>query len=412
MSDSTLIVGAIDLNDGTNTELLSMTLGKPSRASDEYAAPLADLPAFGPVNTSAAVESHFVVKVKDSSVPALLARVAAIAAAVRDLLPITVALAGSSQLGTILPRQADCLELPLEEAGGSRIVNALWTFVELVVLRDPWIYGPAHTLASDEGHDLPTLVSLAAMTGLAPAPIESTFTPPGSDFRAFYAGVYPDDTAVVADFVRELAATTWTGSTSAAADAAGWPAGAGNTVRTTTSDTLVTTSVDTFGLLPGEYLVVVNHKLSAGAGTVYAGASPVEAEMQHAAAGGTTLGWLPVGVVSLPAQAARGAGAAPLYIGMKSDGAATLAVNAVAFVPTTWGMMGWRHPSSHCHELVYEAGAVYADGVPSYRYATGSRRVRALGGVLVAIAGPSSSPAPTHHVHFTMAYTPRWEQLP
>ena len=44
MSDGTLIVGTIDCNDGTHTELLGMTIGKPARSAEEYTAPLADLP--------------------------------------------------------------------------------------------------------------------------------------------------------------------------------------------------------------------------------------------------------------------------------------------------------------------------------------------------------------------------------
>lgn len=140
-----LLIGSVDCNDGVNTTLFAMTLGKPGRFAEEYGGPSIDIAAVGSVDTSQLVESRFTVDVSAASVDAVSAIVALIASEVRDLANITVGLQGSAYTGTLKVRIGECIEIPLDKPMDSALMNAHWTRVEIVVRREPWIYGAEET---------------------------------------------------------------------------------------------------------------------------------------------------------------------------------------------------------------------------------------------------------------------------
>lgn len=145
-ADNILLIGSVDCNDGLSTTLVAMTLGKPGRSAEEHGGPTVDIAAVGSVDTSQLVESRFTVQVSGASVDAVSDIVASIAAEVRDLADITVGLQGSAYTGTLKARIGECIEIPLERPMDSALMNAHWTRIEIVVRREPWVYGATETL--------------------------------------------------------------------------------------------------------------------------------------------------------------------------------------------------------------------------------------------------------------------------
>ena len=304
----------------------------------------------------------------------------------------------SGTLTIIGYEQLECVYGLARDLGSEAVLS-----VELIC--DPHLLTATETLYAPATDYLllPDVASLNGMIGLAAAPVDLALGSATDGIKNLWAGVYPEWPPDTSLFFHEMTGKTWTGG-AAAADALGWPDCAGNTLWSDTSDALVTTSIDTADVLPGEYLVLARCKSATVHGDVYCGASAVLAEMLTAHVEATTLEWHALGVVSLPTQAVRGAATAPLYIGIKSLATGTMYINAVALVPTTWGMCGWVGGASHAHALVWEDGIVYADDVASL--------AKSLGHQLRTLGGAAASVAPTFQVTLGASYVPRWEQLP
>ena len=403
-----LLVGSVDCNDRVSTRLMAMTLGKPGRSAEEYGGPTVDIAAVGSVDTSQLVESRFTVEVSGASVDAVSAIVASISAEVRDLSDITVGLKGSAYTGTLKPRIGECIEIPLDAPMDSALMNAHWTRVEIVVRRGPVVYGLINSPYSATALDLPTVLGLSHEAGQVPAPHNLALDFGALECRAFYAGLYPDPLAVVADFIHEMHDNaTWSGG-AAWTEPAGWPDGVSYTTWRTSSAAEVYADIDVSAHQPGEYLLLAKCKATvASAGTIrheYIAPAPIPT---------TTLGWLELGVVSLPTSAVRGTLPSLLRIYLAGDGANYGWVNAVALVPVSFGgFVGWRRPAGDgANKLAWEGGVAYADDACALSEAIGSRQLIGHGGSLFVIA-EQATPAPTTAATVTVAQIPRHEQLP
>jgi hypothetical protein len=399
-----LLVGPIDCNDRVNTFLVSFSLGNPERVAEETGGPGVDIARVGAVDMSALVESRWVVVVKDSSVDAVSARVAAIADELSALSLITIGLKNSEYTGTLVPRISECLE-PLQEAPwDTRLVNGA-TRIEIVVRREPYVLAPTETLYSVAGFDCPALISLAAQTGQYEAPLSDMLLDALTlQLSGCYVGHTDDETAVIADFVKRMASASWlkigggAATGAAAADAAGYPAGAGDTVWETKDAIGDVTPIDVTSH-SGQYAVFANVKYRVGAAGVYV-------KQQFGS-------WIPVttsalrllylGTVSLPTQAVRGAETATLAVSIKGDGAANYAaINTVCLLPVSRGLTGYVLLSGHVHTLRWEGGTLYADdAVDLANVVGGAAPMRTLGGQLVVLA-EQATPAPTTHLHATV----------
>lgn len=410
-ADQVLVVGSIDCNDQVNTFLVSFFLGKPLRVAAEYGGPTFDVASVGSIDTSALVESRFFVQVKGSSVDDVSARVAEIAEQLRDLNAITMGLKGSDHTGILVPKIAECVEIPQEAPWDSRLVNQNSTMVELIVRRNPYVYVSPETVHSAAAVTLPSVASMAAQTGDAPAPWGILFDFAALECRTLFAGRYPDETAAIADFARELVGATWvdtSGTGAAASDDAGYGTAIGGNELWGTEGVCYT-DLDVTDFEPGEYLVVVKAKSADGTdpGTIHTPyCDPVSITT-------TALALYPLGVVTLPTSAVRGAETAKLRLTLTGKGAGdSVYANAVFFIPTSFGgLVGWRRPAGHAHEVRFESEMVYADDVVALSEAFGGRQIRGLGGVLVAVA-EQATPAAGTAVALTVAATPRYEQLP
>ncbi len=405
-----LVAGSVNLNDGVNTILLGLSLGTAQREAEQLGGPGVDIAASGPLDESAWVETTAEVLVAGSSVDDVMARVSAIAAELRDCSDWTVGLDGSAYTGTLRVKLGRCVELPLEAPWMTALVGAHKTRLAITVLREPWVYGASTVLYSASSVALPCVLDLSAMSGDAPGPLELLLDADADvDLHQVVAGVYPDETAAISDFVLRAVTLSWSGG-SAMANATGYPDGVGNTVWYTDSPTGVSADIDTSGYVPGIYALYAN---IAGYGSDPVGViettytDPVEVV-------GSQLRRHLLGLVSLPCQHVRGAASSALRVRISYPGSAGgVVLNTVELVPCHAGLIGWHpdSPSVYADTLRFADGVVYADDVASLAYLTHGARLRTLGGALV-LTGEGTVAAPTVAATVTITYRPRWEQLP
>lgn len=405
MAFTILVVGLVDCNDRVNTRLIAMTLGKPLRSASEYGGLGIDVAKVGVVDMSALVESRFTVELSAVSVDAVLAIKDSISAEVRDLANITVGFRDSTFVGTLKVRIGECIEIPMEEPWNTRLSGDHVTRIEIVVRRDPYVFASTEMLHSAAGFDCPALIPLVAQTGQFSAPQDTLLDAGALELSACYVGHTDDEAAFISDFVKPLAAASWSAG-AAAADTTGYPAGAGNTIWRHTAAAY--TDVDVTNLDPGEYLVMANCK----------GTTTNMDTIQHAYCGPvliptTTLHLLPLGIVSLPCRAVRGAATSTLRVTITGGGAGEYAsVNYIALLPVSRGLIGWRVTSGHAHRVLWADGTMYVEDVVKLNEAFGgSAPLRTRRGQLVLLA-EQATPAPTTHLHVTVSDDPRWEQFP
>jgi hypothetical protein len=404
-----LVFGSFDANDGTNTVLLTdIVLGAPRRIREQLGGPGIDIAAAGALDESSWVNTRWQILIKGSSTDDVLTRIAALSAELRDLSTITVGLKGSAYTGSIIPKNAECVEIPLGDDRSAALSNDFWSVVEVRVEREPWAYGATEALYSATAKTLPCVLDLSAMIGDAPGPLDLLLVATSVNLHNIVAGVYPED-ADVATFVRRAVALGWSGG-AAAADAAGYPDGVGNTLWSTTSSGGVYTDLNVADLRAGSYALHANVKraATATAATIDTPYGTIDIES-------TSLRRQLVGIVSLPATAARDAGASTLRVTLKGDGTNAAYVNTLELVPVSWAAVGWHHsePASAATELAFEGGVIYADSIASlaYKNLSTGRGLLAKGGTLF-LTGEATTAAPTLACEADLEYEPRWEQLP
>ena len=412
-ADIVLVVGGFDCNDGVNTRLIAWSLGKPTRSAESLGGPGVDIARAGALDVSAWAEAHFTIAIGGADVDDVTARVAALANELRDLSAIIIGLKGSAHTGMLIPTRTDCVEIPLESPWDSRLMNAHKTAVEIVVQREPWVYGAVTALYAAQALSLPAVLNLSAMLGQAAAPLNLLFDAATANLHQLVCGVYPDAPVALSKFILKAVDLTWyaTGggapAGSAVAEANGWPDGAGNTlwkVNTLVGDY---TDLDVTDFMGGSYALYANVRRDAGA-------SPATIETPYGdavAIEGTDLRRQLVGLVSLPCASVRGAATSTLRVTLCGDGTDYAYCNTLEIIPTP--LVGWHHvtPASYADTLRFADGFVYADDVASLGYRTNDAELIALGGTLV-ITGESTAEAPTLAVTASAEYVPRWEQLP
>jgi hypothetical protein len=408
MNDRTIIVcDGLDWNDGVTTRLVEMELGIPKREAAEYGGPGFDIARLGAVDMSGLVESRFVIDVFGSDPDSIVATVSQISASVRERASITIGLRGSAYTGTLVSVLGSCIEIPTDEPWRSMLARGERTRVEVTVKRDPYVYGPTETLADASAYDLPAVIDLSAQTGDHPAPLDILADFGAGEATQFFAGRYPDAGAATGDFVHLATALSWSGG-AATTDAAGYPDGVGNTIWRADASAGVSAAIDVTDYEPGEYLVLCRGKSSNAAGVVYA-------RQQYGAAvrlTGTTLALYPLGTVTLPTAAVRGAGAATLTVYLRGDDTYYACANAFYLVPASFGgLIGWQAATGHAHALRWSSDMLYADDVGALGEAFGGRRIVGKGGCLVAVA-ELATPAATTAADMTVTDEPRWEQFP
>lgn len=411
MSANTIAAfGSWNGNDRIHTFLVSWSLGVPERSAAQLGGPGIDIAASGPVDESAWVEAHWRIRIEDSSVDGISARVAALAAELRDLSTITVGLKGAAYTGTLVPKLAKRVELPLS-------TGLVWLYqetVEIVVQREAPVYTAATALYSAAALSLPAVLDLSAMTGDMPSPLDMLFDAATADIHQLVAGYYPAAAQPITKFVLKAVDLQWyaTGggaaAGSAAADANGYPAGVGNTlwrVNTLVGDY---TDLDVTDFLGGTYALYANVKRDAGASPATIGTPYGSIDIE-----GADLRRQLIGLVSLPCASVRGAATSTLRVTLTGDGTDYAYCNTIEIVPVGWGAVGWHHatPASSADKLRCADGLVYADDVAALAYVTLGRELLALGGTLV-ITGEATAEAPTLAVAGTVAHVPRHEQLP
>lgn len=406
--DVVLVAGSQNLNDGVNTFLVSWKLGAPLRAAEQLGGPGSDIAASGPVDESAWVESVFNVAIAGSSVDDVSARIAAIAAELRDLSDWTIGLKNSAYTGLLRVKLGHCIEVPLDYPWDGRLMNAAKTQVEIVIEREPWVYGETDTLYDAFAVTVPCALDLSAMIGDARAPLTLLLDAWSANLHQVIAGVYPADAQPISTFVREAVDLTWSGG-AADADANGWPDGVGNTVWKTNAAAGVYADIDVTDFIAGTYAVYANAKRDAGCDpatieTTYT--APVDIE-------GTDLRRHFLGLVSLPCAKVRGSATSTLRLTLKGDGTDYVCLNTVEFIPCHAGLIGWHHATagSSADKLRWEDEVVYADDAASLGYSLADREIIAKVGTLV-ITGEATTEAPELDVDASASYVPRWEQLP
>jgi len=162
------------------------------------------------------------------------------------------------------------------------------------------------------------------------------------------------------------------------------------------------------GLDAGSYVVLANVKYITGAAGVYARQQFGE----WTAVTTSALKFLPLGVVSLPTAAVRGAETDTLSVSIKGDDTNYAAVNYVALLPVSDGLIGYVPASGHVHTLRWADGSLYADDAAELAGSlSGAIPLSTLGGQLLLLAETATA-APTTTVALSDSRIPRWEQLP
>jgi hypothetical protein len=379
--------------------------GGVTHSAPVYRNPSADLPRFGRSDRSSPRSVPFSITVVgisaddcDSNVSALI-----------DVLPdddvfstIAIGPDGGSHLGFIVARRIDgAISKPytLDEYHHHRAQ------VSFTLACDPYVYAVREDICSVLGIYAPALVPLTAQTGQYKAPLDLLLEAGALELAGCYVAYTADEAAVIGDFVKPLVAATWSAGV-AAADAAGYPAGAGNTCWR--HNAAAYTDVDMTAYKPGDYLVLVNCK----------GTTANTDTVQHAYSGSvliptTTLKLLSLGVVKLPLRGVRAAATSTLRLTITGGGGGEYAyANHVTLLPVSDGLTGYARTSGHVHTLRWEDGTLYADDAVDLEYVVGGADpLRTLGGQLIVLA-EKATPAPTTHLHATASADPRWEQFP
>lgn len=406
MSFSTLVIGAFDCNDRVHTFLVSSEYPGQPFSWDTF--PGDDLPRQGPRKVGGYWAVPFSIRIQGNTPDDLEARIGALRAEIPgcDAAPetnmATIGQPNRSHVGTLTIHASPRIAVPVDvlyTAGESAQVSFTLTC-------DPYVNAAAEMLHDDLGFDAPCLVPLAGQTGQFATPLDLLLDAGALELTSCYVGHTDDETAVIGDFVKPLAAASWSAG-SAQTDAAGYPAGAGNTVWRHTAAAY--TDVDVTTTPAGQYLVFANCKCTdVGAGSTIE--TPFSGPVLIPT---TTLHLLPLGVISLPIRVVRGAGTDLLRIAITGGGAAEdAAANYVALLPVSRGLIGRQVTSGHAHSVLWADGTMYVEDVvkPGEAYG-GTAPLRTLKGQLVVLA-EQATPAPTTHLHATAIDTPRWEQFP
>jgi hypothetical protein len=383
-------------------------LGGVTRDPSYDATPTADLAVFKATRTNEPRRIPLSVWVRESDADTLAASVNALISCLPDdstTATLTVGATGASGTVEATARAVDGLvEKPYTKLEDGHCIGR----VSFTLACDPWLLSPTDTLYSASAVTLPCVLDLSAMQGQHAAPLDLVLNATTANLHQVVAGVYPDDSAVIADFVHEAATLTWSGG-AAAADTNGYPDGTGNTVWSTNSAAGVYTDLDVTDYLPGTYAIYANVARQSAASpatiaTAYTTAVAIE---------GTDLRRHLLGYVALPCSTVRASATSSLRVTLTSDGTDYVYCNTIEVIPASWGIAGWHHSttSSSADELRWADDVVYADDVASLAYATDDRALSAFGGALV-VTGEGTTEAATLAVTATIDYDPRWEQLP
>lgn len=403
-ANTVLRFGTFNGNDRVNTRVMSWSLGKPLRVRESYGGPGVDIAAAGAVDESAWAESRWEIEIRDTTVDGVSARVAALAAALRDLSTITVGMPGSDHVGTLIPKNAECVERPITAISPVTFTET----VEVIVERDQWVYGPEQTIVDAVATALPAVIDISAMNGTAPAPVNILAAAGAVEVESFYAGAYPDETATIDLFVREAHTLSWSGG-APEDDGSGWPNGISFTLWKSNTLAPVYADIDVTDFEHGEYHVFCRGKASHADGVVYAKQAFGEYVQMDAT---VELRLYHLGVVTLPTSGVYGAAASLLRVYLMGDDTYYAMANTFVFIPANFGgMVGWKADSGHVHDLRFEDDVVYRDAYGDIGNAFGERRVKTLGGAIVAIAETVTS-TPTTTATLTVYADPRYEQLP
>jgi len=269
----------------------------------------------------------------------------------------------------------------------------------------PYLYSAsAQTLYNAHTFALPAVVDLTAQIGQYRAPLDIAVTASGGGLARVFAGLYADATAAIGLFVRKAVDLAWSGG-AAAADAAGYPDGVGNTVWGSNAAAGVYADIDDTAMAPGEYLIVANCKATT-ANHAYAAVGGLD----WVAIPSTSLDLLVLGIVTLPYKTVRSGGASALRVYLQGDGSTNYAyLNYVALLPCP--VLGWKKASGGATTVRVENGLFYVDNIADLSDLVGARQVSALGGELVML-GTTTTPAPTRNLDVSISATARWEQFP
>lgn len=413
MSFSTCVIGSFDCNDRVHTFLVSSEYPGQPFSWDTFLGD--DLPRQGKRQVGGYWAVPFSIRIQGDTPDDLEARINALRAEIPgcDAAPetntATIGQPNRSHVGTLIVHASPRSAVP---------VDVLYTKgesaqVSFTLTCDPYVYSAAETMHSAAGIDCPAIVPLTTQTGQFATPLDLLLDAGALELSACYVGHTKDETAVIGDFVKPLVAASWlkvgggAATGAAAADAAGYPAGAGNTVWETKDATGDVTPVDVTDHI-GEYAVFANVKYRVGA----AGASVKQQFGDWVPITTAALKLLYLGTVSLPTQVVRGAATSTLAVSVKGNATNYAAINHVTLVPVSDSIIGWKVTSGHAHKVLWEDGTLYADDVAKLNAAFGgSASLRTLGGQLLVLAEQASS-APTSHLHVTASATPRFEQFP
>ena len=401
----------VDLTASPYTFMEEPDFGGVTHSASVYRNVRGDLPGFGRSDLSSPRSVPFQIIVTGTNADTCAAYVSALI----DVLPdddtpstITIGANGSAYTGTITARRIDGL---ISKPYSLYEYHQFRATVSFSLLCDPYVEAATETLYSASGIDAPTMLSLSAQTGQFATPLDLLLDAGALTLASCYIGHTTDETAVIADYVKPLAAATWTaigGASGGAAttDAAGYPDGAGNTVYATTDDEGYVTAIDVTAL-SGDFAVFANVKYTTGSTGAYVKQEFGDWTLVTTAA----LKLLYLGTVSLPTQAVRGAITSTLDISIKGNDTNGVAINYVALLPVSRGVTGYTS-ATHVHTLRWEDGTLYADDAVNLASVYGScATLRTLRGQLV-ILGENATAAYTTHLHATLAAMPRWEQFP
>lgn len=399
---TTLSIGSFNANDRVNTFLKSMKLGKPLRQAAEYGGTGVDIAVPGALDTSAWVESRFQIVIQDTSVDAVAGRVVTLSRELEDLSPITFQLDGSAHPGTLIPVVSEYIEVPLEAPNNALLLSTHWTRIEIIIKREPWVYGPEQFVVQDYDHLCPYVIDISAMKGVTPAPINLQVDVEALELTSFYAGCYPEANPALVDFLRETHDLSWSGGGSGT-DTYAYP-GSGS-YNSNNSATAVYADIEVTDFEHGEYHVFVRAQKTAG--TVYV----KQAFGDYVSITTTTWDLYHLGVVTLPTSAVHGAAASYLRVYLKGDGTNYVRANYFFFVPASFGgTVGWKASSGHAHVLLWEDDVVYRDSAGCVGEAFGERRMRARQGSII-VCGEVASHAAFFEAIYDVYVDPRYELL-
>jgi hypothetical protein len=399
--DYVLLIGSFDANDGVHTRLLRSTLGVPVKKFEVLGGLSADVADVGPVDMSDLVSAAFRIGIMGADTDEVLAIVAELQSELEALAEIVYGVKGATGTVRLVPKVADCIEIPLEPPYDVELASDAKTIVDVAILREPYLLTPAETLHDEAGLDTPGVLSLAAMTTRYPAPLTTELTAPASNLARVVMGVYPEAAAIGA-FLFTAQDLAWTGG-EAAADANGYPDGVGDTLWRANDGTAYA-DIDDTHLRLQDYLAIANVKATA-AGTGHISVGNLQADIPT-----TGLDWLLSGTLALPDDVVRGSASSALRLVIWGDDPASYAYfNWLLLVPAPAYLWMKQTGSVAAHRV--ENGLTYLDDVVNLADVLTESRLKAKGGTLV-LGARAETAAPMRHVHLTAAATPRHAQFP